>query len=662
MTGTSAIDSANSDEMDLIIASAAKAADYEGGFGLSGCDLAEDGWWAAYTRQSTEEQRNNNRLAEYLLTCAKEAKALGVVVPREYILYDAVTGEHLEHPNMVYLRQDLIANRKIAGAIFPALDRLSREPVHIGVIEFEMDYCRVRYHYADAPNGSDPMSQMVRQNLAHAAKFVKLANRKNNRGGNIGRVLKGMVPALRPPHGYTYHAEYREEAGRRSVVNAWWEIDALDPDGELLHPSPAWAVRQIFTWVGEEGRTLYWVTQQLNGMGIKTADGVDWNPAKLQRLVRRQCYTGRHACNVHSRVPDPDRPITDITAEIRRTRLQTKPEHEWVRYEVPALVSEGVWNSANDALTRRGRGKGKEAKSIQALLRGRLHCPLCGNAMLVRRAGRHSRVYYHCRSYFKPWVKERCSYRRFIPGAWDELVWNDVCALLRDDSWIDSQLASQPAQEENVVKLLRLETFKLAQAKGKIAKIHEGFEAGIYTLDRAKSRINELQVVVENAQSEVDRLQELVGTQERMTDRPEVIRRELEALRDSNLDEASFEQRFDMIARLAIEVYPTEDLKSMRVTCRLGLTGQTKPAARGRPRAEEGADSNSPTWCGKVMSAPPNRTESRTPGPPEGSVSGGRWMRSSRPPAGSIQARPHVPSILTLQARADILAPCSEPA
>ena len=83
-------------------------------------------------------------------------------------------------------------------------------------------------------------------------------------------------------------------------------------------------------------------------------------------------------------------------------------------------------------------------------------------------------------------------------------------------------------------------------------------------------------------------------------------------IRDSNLDEASFEQRFDMIARLAIEVYPTEDLKSMRVTCRLGLTGQTKPAARGRPRAEEGADSNSPTWCGKVMSAPPTHTVDAT--------------------------------------------------
>ena len=58
-----------------------------------------------------------------------------------------------------------------------------------------MDHFGVSYHYGDAPNGSDPISQMMRQTLAHVAKFVKLTNRKNNRAGNIGRVLKGMVPA-----------------------------------------------------------------------------------------------------------------------------------------------------------------------------------------------------------------------------------------------------------------------------------------------------------------------------------------------------------------------------------------------------------------------------------------------------------------------------------
>ena len=60
-------------------------------------------------------------------------------MPKEYILYDAVTGEHLERPNMIRPRK-LMLDRQIAGVIVPALDRLSREPIHIGIFEFQAQY------------------------------------------------------------------------------------------------------------------------------------------------------------------------------------------------------------------------------------------------------------------------------------------------------------------------------------------------------------------------------------------------------------------------------------------------------------------------------------------------------------------------------------------
>lgn len=188
-------------EIDWWIESAAESVGYEHGFGVRGCDLSQSDWWAAYTRQSLEEQKSNNRLVEYSRTCAQEAKRLGVIVPREYIFYDAVTGEHLERPGVIRVRKELAPDHRIAGIIFPALDRLSRESTHIGIFEFEMDYLGVRCHYADVPSGSDLMVQMVRQNLAYAAKFVKLVNRKNNRAGNIGRALKGIASAFRPSYG-----------------------------------------------------------------------------------------------------------------------------------------------------------------------------------------------------------------------------------------------------------------------------------------------------------------------------------------------------------------------------------------------------------------------------------------------------------------------------
>ncbi|GEM_PF-3662364 len=47
------------------------------------------------------------------------------------------------------------------------------------VFEVEAVHYGVRLHYADAPSGNDPGSQFARSILAHAAKLVKLANRKN---------------------------------------------------------------------------------------------------------------------------------------------------------------------------------------------------------------------------------------------------------------------------------------------------------------------------------------------------------------------------------------------------------------------------------------------------------------------------------------------------
>lgn len=326
------------DELGMLVGLAAKAAGYEDGFGLSECDLSQPLYWVAYTRQSLEEQVQNNRLPDYLRTCATEARKLAVPVPREYVLYDVVTGEHLERPNMMRLRR-LVAERRISGVIFPALDRLSREPLHQQVFEMEAAYYGVQLHYADAPNGNDPGSQFARSILTHAAKLVKLSNRKNAIGGNIGRAIRGLVPAFRAAYGYGYRREADIGAdGRIHVKQAWWEVNELGPDGTPIWGSPAWVVAQIFTWIGTEGRTLYWVAKKLNEMGIKAPEGGKWAPARVTKIAHRQCYTGIHHYNVNARVPNPDRPLGDITAEVRRTLVRPKPEEEWVQFKVPALA------------------------------------------------------------------------------------------------------------------------------------------------------------------------------------------------------------------------------------------------------------------------------------------------------------------------------------
>ena len=109
----------NKERLDRYILEAAKASGYEDGFGTIRCDLNCDHWWVSYTRQSTREQAENDRLGEYLLTCARLAKQNGGVVPREYVVYDAESSEDLNRPGMIWVRKDLLAGRHAASIVIP---------------------------------------------------------------------------------------------------------------------------------------------------------------------------------------------------------------------------------------------------------------------------------------------------------------------------------------------------------------------------------------------------------------------------------------------------------------------------------------------------------------------------------------------------------------
>ncbi len=551
---------------------AARAAGYEEGFGVRGCDLSRKEWWVAYTRQSSKEQADNDRLAEYLFTCARLAKQKGVVVPREYILYDTVTSEHLDRPHMKQLRGNLIAGRRISGVIVPFQGRLSANALHQLTFETESDYYKVEIVYGDAPGGKDWASQTTRLIQAQANALRVKTNRDNALAGNISRVLAGKVPSHRAPYGYTYHTEkiFEPRSGRARVLKAWWEINEIGPDDELIWGSPAWVVTQMFTWTGDESRTAYWVASKLNVLKIPPPDRVLWAPKTVIQIVHRKCYTGEAEYNVNGRVPNPNRPLGDLTLGIRKTLLSPKPKEERVTFEVLPLTTTELWKKANENITERGRGRGKQGKTIQALFRTRMYCPRCGKPMSVLR-GKRGEVFYYCRAHYCPWIKDPCRYNRFVPGTWDDEIWDELDVMLKDDAWMEQQLAVDVHQDEGLDKQIRLHQLKTRQAEDKIRKVEEGFDGGLYALEEARKKKLDYRDAIGKEMQEISRLQAQVETQGFSRGDAEALRQELRGLRERNLKEATFEEKVDLVAMLGIKVHPAEDLKSRRIVCRLNL-------------------------------------------------------------------------------------------
>ena len=562
--------------IDSRIIQASESADYKQGFGVSGCDLSQPTFWVAYQRQSQEEQANNNRLPDYLHTCAVEAKKLNVIVPREYILYDLVTGEHLERPAMIHLRK-LMAERRIAGIIFPALDRLSREPLHQQIFEMEAAHYGVQLYYADAPSGNDPGSQFARTILAHAAKLVKLANRKNNRGGNIGRVVGGNVPAGKTSYGYKYEAKYQDLGhGRRKLVKADWVVDRKTPEGELEWGSEAWTVSQIFHWVGHEGRTLYWVAKKLNETGMKPRYAKEWSPSLGSFIVKNRCYMGHHLYNKATYVPNPKKPLGDITAAVKRTIRQEKPEGERVAFEVPVLVTRELWELANNNLSERGRGRGKDGKSIEALLRGRVFCPQCNRLLSIYRdSNYHHLTYYICASRSQGWKKERCHIPSFRVDWLDNLVWDCVYSLMKQPALVEEYLSSgnDSKRADELRKRIGSLKQKIDQAEAKIRRVHEGYESDppVYTAKEVDERIKTFRTLISKAEKEQRRLESIMEQQVTSQSTIEMVRCSLEEIRNENLETASFIDKQELIARLGIVVYPSEDHKTVRITSKLPI-------------------------------------------------------------------------------------------
>ncbi len=557
--------------LDGYIVQAAKAAGYEKGFGIRGCDLSKPIWWAGYCRQSLDQQTQNNRLPEYLLTLAKMAKEQGVVVPWEYVFFDHETGEHLERPNMTYLRHELAHKRRILGIMFSDIRCLSREPAPQQVFERECELLGIKLMFGDAPSGMDIGSQFVRSALTFSNKLARLATNRNARAGNIGRVLKGWVPSHKAPYGYVYRrdAEITHD-GRIQIKKAWWEINSAGPDGKPVPGRPADIITRIFNWVGNEGRTVYWVDRKLNEMGIKGPSGGNWVQNSLRYAMLNHCYTGRHKYNATTRVPNPKRPLGDITGAVRRTLIRPKPGGEAVEFSVPALVTEELWRRANQATRERGRGRGKEGKAIAALLRNRIFCPRCGKPLVLRRRSVGDKFYYFCSRLFHASPVEHCTYRRFVPGTWDDTVWDCAYAILKDDSWIQQRVSATEKQNHDIDRLIKLEQQKTHQFQNKMARVREGFEGGLYSLDEARSKVNGYQGIVDKAEQEIKRLVGMMGDQNSKANIEE-LRKELMRLAQENLDKATFTEKDDIISKLGIRVYPSEDLKTMKIRCSLNF-------------------------------------------------------------------------------------------
>ena len=86
-------------------------------------------------------------------------------------------------------------------------------------------------------------------------------------------------------------------------------------------------------------------------------------------------------------------------------------------------------------------------------------------------------------------------------------------------------------------------------------------------------KVKELRQIIANTEQEIENINAMYM---RGNFNLDSLRQELLSLRSQNLEEASFEEKSELIARLGVKVIPTEDLKTRRICCRLNMENGEK--------------------------------------------------------------------------------------
>jgi len=330
---------------------------------------------------------------------------------------EVYTGTELwERPHLNELRE-AIRQHAVAVVIAYAIDRLSRDPVHLGVILNEAEHHGVLVEFVTEPLDNTPEGQLIRFVRGYAAKVEAEKIRERSLRGKRARIQAGRLHN----HGPELYGYRRDKAaGIRTVY---------EPEAVI--------VQQIFQWYVHEHLAFRAIVRRLNDQGIPSpgvhkfrysdpAHRPRWGRTQLLRILREPTYKG------------------DAIGWRYAQGGRRRPETEWIRLPTgtaPAINPAALWEAA---ATRLGVNRGEDTRNAirPYLLRGRIVCAVCHQTMYTE-MGRGRRT-YRCSSRDK--VGGACGGKLVRADDVEAWVWTQVSAILHDPSLVAAEL--QRRQDE----------------------------------------------------------------------------------------------------------------------------------------------------------------------------------------------------------------------
>jgi len=487
---------------------------------------------AIYARVSTERQADEGTIESQLDALRTFVLQQGWRVDTHHEFVDnGISGTTLDRPALDRLR-DAIAAGQIQRVVVISPDRLSRNFVHQEYLREEWAKAGCELVYVQGPRIVTLQDLLTSRVQGIFAEYERLVFLERMRRGLLYRARQGEPPAP-APWGYRY-------LPAENGLPARWEVE----------PDPAEWVRRIYRWVREEHLGIRAVVRRLTEFGVPPPKGGNvWHPSTVYHILTNPAYRGEVFYHRTGR---------DRADQGGGGKRKVRPEEEWIRIPVPAIVSAEEWEMVQEELERHRQLARRHARPRCYLLQGLIRCGLCGRRLAGKESDGHR--YYICRSKRDLLRQKRCPSRWVRADALEEAVWTAVEELLLSPeqvyaSYEVERQAWLEGEEERERQQLEREAERLQQRQQRLLDAYEMGVLGLEELQRRRQRIVE-------AQRTLDRQRRAWEQRHQCWKAYEQALSELERYRTAiqeGLERLSFEQRREILTLLVEEVVIYDD-------------------------------------------------------------------------------------------------------
>ena len=506
---------------------------------------------AIYGRVSTSHQVEHQtieqqlgRLVAHVGTHAAEAWALD---PAHVFRDDGFSGAVLARPGLDRLR-DAVKGHEVDRVLVTAPDRLARNYVHQMVLLEEWGRAGCATEFLDRPMSDDPHDHLLLQIRGAVAEYERTLIAERMRRGRLAKLRAGtLLPWTHAPYGYRMSPDRPR-----------------DPAGVSVDPAEAAVVAELFAMYREPGTSLMQLATFLDARGVPTPrGGPRWSSPTVRGILRNPTYTGQvHAQRTQYRPPTHRRSATHPIGRPHGTAVP-QPQDTWLLVaQVPAVVSQAQFDEVQAKLATNQSFARRNNTAHQYLLRALVSCGHCGLASTAR-ATNGRNFYYLCNGKGHSTFSHRatCCPARHTPARQlDDLVWNDLCAMLAEPEPLARAVARAHGGAWLPQELLaRRETLRQGQTslRQQLERLTDAYLRAVIPLDEYERRRRDIEQRVQALSGQEEQLRHDAARQQQLAG----IAASLEGFRErvqASLTQASFEQRRQLVLLLVDRVIVTD--------------------------------------------------------------------------------------------------------